>query len=109
MSEQALSFRDYSLFIEDLIDLTPEVPPIQPQPQTMATREDVLAMLLASLSADDSPLFELIDDELADPSERGRTPRVHPMTAIRICRALTEQIMDALDQHAAMVQEVRHG
>jgi len=93
-------FRDYSLAPTDLIDMTPEAPPMPPAPRTTATRDDVLAMVLASMGADDSPLYALIDDELSDPSERGRPPRVHPMTAIRVCRAITEQIIDAIDQHA---------
>ena len=102
-----IKYADYSLSVQDLMpvdepnDATAETPR-----RTTATREDVLQMVLSRLQADDSPLYELIDEELSDPSERGRTPRVHPMTAIRVCRSLTEHIMEAIDQHTDRLSAV---
>jgi len=99
-----LLFRDYSLRHTDLIDLTPEAPAEPPRPPTTATKEDVAEMVVARLREQLHLLYPLIEEEMASPTERGRTARVHPMTALRLCQALNEMAMDAIDQHADMVQ-----
>jgi hypothetical protein len=79
MSTDTFSFKDYSLSPVDLI------PPddIDDNDQDIAWREycrvastvdraRILEIVLSDLDADDSPLYEFIDDAIAHPHEPGR-------------------------------------
>lgn len=79
MSTDTFSFKDYSLSLVDLI------PPddIDNDDQDIAWREycrvastvdraRILEIVLSDLDADDSPLYEFIDDAIAHPHEPGR-------------------------------------
>jgi hypothetical protein len=107
MSEQALSFKDYSVSPGDLL------PPDDKDDAEAAqvNRQHVLEWVLSDFDADDSPLFELIDDAMQYPHEPGR-PKANVSDLIRVGKAVLALVAKAVDDQMTlrqMGQGVRHG
>jgi hypothetical protein len=70
-------------------------------------RQDVLLAVIDALDADDSPLFELIDDELGEPTLPGETVRHNAMVWQRIGKALHTIVAQQI-QAKAQVRMAHH-
>lgn len=100
---QGFSFRDYSLSPADLIpDDEYDDPPAmhwQEYCRVAGTvdRQHILACVLSDLDADDSPLYELIDDSLDHPHTPGETPRQSITVLAKVGQAVLNLIARAVD------------
>jgi hypothetical protein len=103
MPEQYLSFKDASLSPVDLIDFDGD-----PEDETdvqwfeycriaaTLNRQDILDCVLSDLDAEDSPLFELIDDAIATPHEPGRA-KANIVDLARVGKAILSLVAQAVD------------
>lgn len=74
-------------------------------------RQHILECVLSDLDADDSPLFEFIDEAIRDPHEPGRA-RDSVTNLARLGQSLLNLIAKAVDDAVNLrmaCQEVRHG
>jgi len=71
-------------------------------------RQHILDVVLSGLDADDSPLFELIDDALQYPHEPGR-PKANLMDLARVGKAMLHLVAQAIDEAVSMRQAVGEG
>jgi len=72
-------------------------------------RTDILQVVLSDLDAEDSPLFEFIDDAIANPHEPGR-PKANITDLARLGQSLLNLIARAVDEAVGlcMAVEVPH-
>jgi len=73
-------------------------------------RQHVLECVLSDLDCEDSPLYDFIDDAIANPHEPGR-PKANVSDLARLGKALLTMIAKAVDDQVNLrmaVQEVPH-
>jgi hypothetical protein len=73
-------------------------------------RTRILEVVLSDLDADDSPLYDFIDDAIANPHELGR-PKANVSDLARLGKALLAMIAKAVDDQVNLrmaVEEVLH-
>jgi hypothetical protein len=73
-------------------------------------RTRILEVVLSALDCEDSPLYDLIDDAIANPHEPGR-PKANVSDLARLGKALLTMIAKAVDDQVNLrmaVQEVPH-
>lgn len=71
-------------------------------------RQRILEVVLSDMDAEDSPLYDLIDDAIANPHEPGR-PKANVSDLARLGKALLAMIAKAVDDQVNLrmaVQEV---
>jgi hypothetical protein len=114
MSDQGFSFEASSLRTMDL--LPPDEDDLDADVQWLdycaeaakVNRQHVLECVLSDLDANDSPLFEFIDDAIQCPHEPGR-PKANLMDLARLGKAVLMLIAPSVDEEVnlrLMVQEV---
>jgi hypothetical protein len=108
MSEQAFSFKDYSLTPVDLIppdDSDDEDPNYRwleyCRLASSIDRNDILAVVLEELDTPASPLYDLIDPALKDPHEPGR-PRESVTVLAGIGTAVMQIVAQAVDDAVSL-------
>jgi len=94
MSDQYLSFKDARLSAVDLIDFDHDTTDDADvrwfeycRIAATLNRRYILGCMLSNLDAEDSPLFELIDDAIANPHEPGR-PKANITDLARVGKAI---------------------
>jgi hypothetical protein len=115
MESQQFSPADYSLRPDDLLppdDFEDEDDNMQWQEYCRAAstidRTRILEIVLSDLDAEDSPLYEFIDDAIATPHEPGR-PKESITKLARLGQSLLNLIAKAVDDQVNLrmaVQEV---
>jgi hypothetical protein len=113
MSEQGFSFKDYSP--EPTYDL-PEDDVDEPdedlrwvhycEQASQVDRTHVLECVLSDLDCEDSPLFEFIDDAIANPHEPGR-PKANITDLARLGQSILNLIAKAVDDAVTLRMAVR--
>jgi hypothetical protein len=73
-------------------------------------RQHILDVVLSDLDAEDSPLYEFIDDAITNPHEPGR-PKANITDLARLGQCILNLIAKATDDHVSMrmAVEVSHG
>jgi hypothetical protein len=73
-------------------------------------RQHVLECVLSDLDAEDSPMYEFIDDAISNPHEPGR-PKANITDLARLGQAILHLIAKSVDDQVGlrMAVEVRHG
>jgi hypothetical protein len=114
MSEQWFSFKDCSLSPHDLI--LPDEDCDDPNEDlrwvhycevaVKVDRTHVLDCVLSDLDAEDSPLFEFIEDAIAHPHEPGR-PKANISDLARLGQSLLNLIAKAVDEQVTLRMAVR--
>jgi hypothetical protein len=69
-------------------------------------RTRILEVVLSDLDADDSPLYEFIDDAIANPPEPGR-PKANSTDLARLGQSLLNLIAKAVDDQVTLRMAVR--
>jgi hypothetical protein len=64
-------------------------------------RTDILQVVLSDLDAEDSPLFEFIDDAIANPHEPGR-PKANITDPARLGQSILAMIAKAVDNQVSV-------
>ena len=115
MGSQLFSAKDFSLRPLDLIhpdDIEDEDTDVQWREYcrvaTTLDRARILDVVLSDLDAEDSPLYEFIDDAIVNPHEPGR-PKANITDLARLGQALLNLIAKAVDDQVNIrmaVQEV---
>jgi hypothetical protein len=117
MLEQHFSFRDYSVSPVDLIpvdDFEDDDPDVRWMEYcrcaATVNRQHILDVVLSDLDAEDSPLYEFIDDAITNPHEPGR-PKANITDLARLGQCILNLIAKATDDHVSMrmAVEVSHG
>jgi hypothetical protein len=115
MESQAFSPVAYSLAPRDLIPPDDEEADADVrwlhycEVAAQVNRQHILEVVLSDLDADDSPLYDLIDDAIADPHEPGR-PKANVSDLARLGKALLTLVAKAVDDQVnlRMAVEVPH-
>jgi len=102
MSEQYLSFKDASLNPMNLIDVggDPDDTDVQwfeyCRIAATVNRQYILDCVLSDLDAEDSPLYDFIDDAITNPHEPGR-PKANITDLARVGKAILSLVAQAVD------------
>jgi hypothetical protein len=116
MESQQFSPTAYSLNPTDLIPPDDEEEGIDVQwleycrMASTLDRARILEVVLSDLDSDDSPLYDLIDDAIANPHEPGR-PKANVSDLARLGKAILAMVAKAVDDQVNLrmaVQEVPH-
>jgi hypothetical protein len=113
MESQAFSPADYSLNTTDLIpddfndDEDADVQWLEYcRIASTLDRTHILDVVLSDLDAEDSPLYEFIDDAIATPHEPGR-PKANITDLARLGQSILTLIAKAVDDQVNMAMAVR--